>query len=424
MGGAFQSHRVRRDAWKFIRPFAHIMFPANVLITIVLSGKETAAMRAICISLVVGLSFLCASASAERNLADYPIRISILDQPTYQSRSLTGVWTYYASGHANLQDGDTTYAADYSYECTFRLPPTTPDAPYRAKWSKPQTRLKVLAAVVGEPNKYAECEIKTTVLDGVYVRQSGQAVLVSKSEYARWKAERQQATSADYPMEISLIEEGSNPVMNMTTATGAPQTRFQGSGRGNLYAGQEAHGFEFNYDCGFRLFPKNRYPARWLIPQQRMEVLRTGAGQSFQGPTICQLTVSMKQEVYLSEPGAGVTGEASPGQVSQRNSAEGSAGLPVGPAGVEVPAGTSVPPPDRNANLTKVAISSDPMNADIEVDGNYVGSTPSTLSLAVGPHRIIVRKRGFEAWQREIQIIGGETYVHADLEEKKPGNTN
>lgn len=40
-----------------------------------------------------------------------------------------------------------------------------------------------------------------------------------------------------------------------------------------------------------------------------------------------------------------------------------------------------------------LAVSSDPTGADIEVDGAFVGSTPSTISLALGQHEIRVSKR-------------------------------
>ena len=37
-------------------------------------------------------------------------------------------------------------------------------------------------------------------------------------------------------------------------------------------------------------------------------------------------------------------------------------------------------------------------NCDIEVDGNFVGSTPSTINLALGKHEIVVKKTGYKDW--------------------------
>lgn len=63
----------------------------------------------------------------------------------------------------------------------------------------------------------------------------------------------------------------------------------------------------------------------------------------------------------------------------------------------------------------QVQISSTP-DADIEIDGNYVGSTPSTVSVASGQHLISVKKSGFKQWERKITVSTGEVNVNAALE--------
>lgn len=372
-------------------------------------------MRAICI-FVASLVLISGLAWCEHNPADYPLTISILDQPFFTTHYFSGVYTYAASGHANMEDGNALAAVDYSYECSIRLVPNPPTTPYIAKWSKPnqKIRMKVLASVIGEPNKFTECEVKTTVRDGVYVRQAGQVVLIPTAEYEGWQEERKERNPTDYPMEVMVIEENVSPSMTVTTPSGATQTRLQGSGRGNLYAGQDVHGVELSYSCGFALYAKRKYAARWIIPQQQLEVLRTGAGQNFNGPNICKITTAMKDVVYLTELGAGVTGTVSPEEYARRNAMAGSAAAPALPPAA--PAGTPV---SQDANVTKVAVHSQPEGADIEVDGSYVGSTPSTLPMTPGRHKIVVRKRGFEDWERQMQFMGGETQVQADLEEKK-----
>ena len=45
--------------------------------------------------------------------------------------------------------------------------------------------------------------------------------------------------------------------------------------------------------------------------------------------------------------------------------------------------------------------SSTPDGADIEIDGNFVGSTPSTVGVAAGPHQLSVKKAGFKHWERK-----------------------
>lgn len=63
----------------------------------------------------------------------------------------------------------------------------------------------------------------------------------------------------------------------------------------------------------------------------------------------------------------------------------------------------------------QVQISSTP-DADIEIDGNYVGSTPSTLGVSSGQHHISVKKAGFKPWGREITVSTGQVNVNAALE--------
>ena len=45
----------------------------------------------------------------------------------------------------------------------------------------------------------------------------------------------------------------------------------------------------------------------------------------------------------------------------------------------------------------ELEVSSTPDGADIEIDGNFVGSTPSTLGVAAGPHQLSAKKAGFKA---------------------------
>jgi len=52
--------------------------------------------------------------------------------------------------------------------------------------------------------------------------------------------------------------------------------------------------------------------------------------------------------------------------------------------------------------------------ADIEVDGMFVGNAPTTIQLAAGVHKLVVRQ-GSAVWQREIQITGGQVTINATL---------
>ena len=63
-----------------------------------------------------------------------------------------------------------------------------------------------------------------------------------------------------------------------------------------------------------------------------------------------------------------------------------------------------------------ISITSSISAADIEVDGAFIGSTPTTLQLAGGQHQIAVRK-GVKSWKRTLQVTGGNTItLNATLE--------
>ena len=64
-----------------------------------------------------------------------------------------------------------------------------------------------------------------------------------------------------------------------------------------------------------------------------------------------------------------------------------------------------------------LAIESTPLGADIEIDGAFVGNTPSTVSLAPGNHDISVKK-GFADWTLKMNVTGGSVHLNAELEQK------
>ena len=65
---------------------------------------------------------------------------------------------------------------------------------------------------------------------------------------------------------------------------------------------------------------------------------------------------------------------------------------------------------------SELAISSVPDGADIEVDDNFVGNTPSVVELVSGEHNVAVKKSGYKMWQRKIKLSGGEIKINAELE--------
>jgi PEGA domain len=73
------------------------------------------------------------------------------------------------------------------------------------------------------------------------------------------------------------------------------------------------------------------------------------------------------------------------------------------------------------AGTAQMEISSTPAGADIELDGKFVGSTPSTITASPGEHEVIVKKSGFSPWSKTITLSAGHVTLNAELtSETKP----
>jgi hypothetical protein len=78
---------------------------------------------------------------------------------------------------------------------------------------------------------------------------------------------------------------------------------------------------------------------------------------------------------------------------------------PVAPVGAAVAA----------ASTSGLTIEASVANCDIEVDGSFMGNTPSTLNLAPGKHVIVVKKAGYKDWTRSMTVSAGTIRVSADM---------
>jgi hypothetical protein len=308
--------------------------------------------------------------------------------------------TYSGNGHGNIVDGDSVHGFEFSYSCGFKLGVTTEGKAYPGKWVKPQSRLKLLSAVVGEQNRFMECELKTTVNEDAYVLRAGRAAPISQAEFKKYRSEelasRQPRNLADYALEVHLLQETSNsyPAAYSTSQ----YWRYQGTGRANLYVNNLPSAFDFTYDCAYRIFagPGRSYRAKWLEPQKRLEVLAAPAGRpnSYYG---CEFETVVKPDVYFVVM-AGAINEVPREEFAKRRAAMQQA--------------TAL----GNMPVSKVSVNSLPDGGEIEVDGKFMGNAPSVLSLPVGEHRVVVRKPGYRTWERTLQLASGDITLNAQLE--------
>lgn len=82
-------------------------------------------------------------------------------------------------------------------------------------------------------------------------------------------------------------------------------------------------------------------------------------------------------------------------------------------------ASPSASPAPASLAQASLVIDSTPPGADIEVDGAFVGNTPSTVTVAPGSHDVTVKKKGFAAWSRKLNVTGGSVRLNAELEQQQ-----
>lgn len=87
--------------------------------------------------------------------------------------------------------------------------------------------------------------------------------------------------------------------------------------------------------------------------------------------------------------------------------------------------------PSSGAAITQSANGADPVlctvevksnldGAEITVDDKYMGSTPSTLKLTAGDHKVRLEKAGFKTWERTLTVSAGATAtVNPTLEKEQ-----
>jgi hypothetical protein len=102
---------------------------------------------------------------------------------------------------------------------------------------------------------------------------------------------------ADYPLRLHIFGRNQTTFYSRRYPDEA-----KGDGRANLYESGEAHGVDFNYDCGEKVrasFGYETYPARWKKPGRELVVLMPVFGQSGKFFT-CDFNTDVKDFAYAA----------------------------------------------------------------------------------------------------------------------------
>jgi len=91
------------------------------------------------------------------------------------------------------------------------------------------------------------------------------------------------------------------------------------------------------------------------------------------------------------------------------------------PAAVLQPAVVTTTAVPAVVSTGKLSVASLPEGADIEVDGSFVGNTPSDVQVIEGEHTVSVKKTGFKDWERKLKVSSGSS-VHLNAELEKAAN--
>jgi hypothetical protein len=79
-----------------------------------------------------------------------------------------------------------------------------------------------------------------------------------------------------------------------------------------------------------------------------------------------------------------------------------------GPSLLASAATAGAPVGQQPGGMATVAVTCPVAGADIEVDGAFMGNTPTTLQLPAGQRKVVV-KSGAKSWQRTVQVNAGST---------------
>jgi len=201
---------------------------------------------------------------------------------------------------------------------------------------------------------------------------------------------------ADYPLKVHILQQ----------AWGSHNLRYNeyhATGRGNIWEGEAVHAFDFSYDCSFgvRRTARNQpYLGKWKKPNERLALLAFDIGKHDKYHE-CDLKTTVHPGVYILNDG-GIT------EMSQ--------------ADYKAWKATHSPQAAAPSGVSHLSVASKPDSAEIEIDGEFMGNTPSVLDVDPGEHTVTVRKAGYVPWERKIKLAAGDVKVNAELEQQGPNN--
>jgi hypothetical protein len=193
-----------------------------------------------------------------------------------------------------------------------------------------------------------------------------------------------------------LVQEGDNPPFRITCNIESRYSRCQPLPLGATFeARREKRGITVYY-----IDDKGK-------PRKELYTLIDGTGKGASRPVAATVATTGS----LASTGSAAPLSATPRQPSATGSV-------VRPARADASASTqnsttTATPPGPgwvqvvNPEKVKCNFSSTPVGAEVTVDGQYVGNTPSRVPLSIGAHTVTFSLTGFASWKRDLTVISG-----------------
>jgi hypothetical protein len=140
--------------------------------------------------LAAGLSFSTAALAAT-NLADYPLRVHIVQNSNrthYHDRMMDYVD---GEGRGDLYENGQPRGFDYGFRCDDRVRLSPGYETYPARWKKAGRELEILQPVMGKPGALWACNLKVDMKDMIYIRHNGLVDQEPAAVFKEWMDKRQ-----------------------------------------------------------------------------------------------------------------------------------------------------------------------------------------------------------------------------------------
>lgn len=81
----------------------------------------------------------------------------------------------------------------------------------------------------------------------------------------------------------------------------------------------------------------------------------------------------------------------------------------------DIPAPAPATRGTANPVTARVTITTTPPDAEVSIDGNFVGTTPATITLTPGTHQVLLARAGYQPWSRDLLVTDAPASINAIL---------